>query len=50
MRFHDWIVIVDLAAALPQVTDQFFAAIELSTRWLVAIEIPDQANAERNVI
>ncbi len=50
MRFYDWIVIVDLAATLPQVADQFLAAIELSARRLVAIEIADQANAERDVI
>jgi hypothetical protein len=50
MRFHDREVIVDLAAALPQVTNQFFAAIELRASGLVAIEIADQANTERNVV
>ncbi len=50
MRFHDWIVIVDLAAALPQIADQFFTAVQLRARRLIAIEIADQANAERDVI
>ncbi len=50
MRFHDRVVIVDLAAALPQVADEFLTALELGTRRLVAIEIANQANAERDVI
>ena len=50
MRFHDGVVIVDLAAALPQVADEFLAALELRARRLVAIEIADQTNAERDVI
>src|ERR1700736_5434016 len=49
MRFHDRIMIVDLAAALPQITNQFFTAIELRTRRLIAIKIAHQANAERDV-
>ena len=50
MRFHNRIVIVDLAAALPEITDQFFAALELRARRLVAIEIADQTNSERDVV
>ncbi len=50
MRFHDRVVIVDLAAALPQVADEFLTALELGARRLVAIEITNQANAERDVI
>ena len=50
MRFHDGVVIVDLAATLPQIADQFFAAIELRARRLVAIEIANQTNAERDII
>jgi hypothetical protein len=40
----------DLAAALPQVTDQFFARFELCSRGLVAIEIAHQTDAERDVV
>ena len=50
MRFHDRIMIAHLPAALPEIADQFFAAIELRARRLVAIEIADQANAERDVV
>jgi len=39
-----------LTAALPQVTDQFFARFELRPRRLVAIEIAHQTDAERNVV
>ena len=38
------------AAALSQVTDEFFARVELRARWLVAIKIAYQTNAERNVV
>ncbi len=50
MRLHDRIMIVDLAAALPQITNQFFAAIELHARRLITIEIANQTNAERDVV
>ena len=50
MWFHDGVVIVDLAATLAQITDQFLAAIELGARGLIAIEIADQANAKRDVV
>jgi len=40
----------DLAAALPQVADQFFARFELCPRGLVAIEIAHQTDAERDVV
>ena len=50
MRFHDRIMIVDLAAALAEITDQFFATVELRARRLVAVKISDQANAERDVV
>ena len=42
--------VVELAAALSQVTNQFFATIELRAGRLVAVEIADQTNAERDVI
>jgi len=50
MRFDDRVAIVDLAATLPQVVDEFLAALKLRARRLVAIEIADQTNAERDVI
>ena len=50
MRFHDWPVIADFPATLPQVADQFFATVELRARRLVAIEITDQANPEGDVV
>ena len=50
MRSHRDVAPVSLAAAFAQVANQFFACVELGTRWLVAIEIAYQTNAERNVI
>ena len=50
MRPHRYLSPVDLAATFSQVADQFFARIELRARWLVAIEIADQTNAERNIV
>ena len=50
MRPHGNIAPVDFAAAFSQVTDEFFARVELRARWLVAIKIAYQANAERNVV
>ena len=41
---------VDLAATFAKVADEFFARFELRARWLVAIKIAYQANAERNVV
>ena len=38
------------AATFAQVADEFFARVELRARWLVAIEIAYQTNAERNVV
>ena len=42
--------VVELAAALSQITNQFFATIELCSGRLVAVEIADQTNAERDVV
>jgi hypothetical protein len=50
MRPHRDLSSVDLAATFSQVADEFFARIELCARWLVAIEIADQTNAERNIV
>jgi len=51
VRFHDRVVtVVELAAALSQITNQFFATIELGAGRLVAVEIADQTNAERDVV
>ena len=41
---------VGLAAAFAQVTNQFFTGVELGLGWLIAIEITDQTNAERDVV
>lgn len=41
---------VGLAAAFPQIADEFFTRFKLRARWLVSIEISHQTNAERNVI
>ena len=50
MRPHRDLSPVDLAATFSQVADEFFARIELRSRWLVAVEIADQTNAERNIV
>jgi len=50
MRPHRDIAPVDLAAALSQVANEFLTRFELCARWLVAIEIAYQTNAERNVV
>ena len=50
MRFHDRIVIADFSAALPEVTNQFLAAIELRASRLIPVKIADQTNAQRNVV
>ena len=50
MRLHGDIASVDFAAAFSQVTDEFFARVELRARWLIAIKIAYQANSERNVV
>ena len=41
---------VDLAAAFSQIADEFFTRFELRARWLVAIKVAYQTNAERNVV
>jgi len=41
---------VDPAAAFPQIADELFTRFKLRARWLVAIEIAHQTNAERNVV
>ena len=41
---------VDLAAAFSKVANEFFARFELRACWLVAIEVSNQTNAERNVV
>ena len=50
MWLHGNVASARPAAALSQVTDEFFARVELRARWLVAIKIADQTNAERNVV
>src|SRR5436190_15625748 len=48
MRLHNRIMVAHFPAALPEITDYFFAAIELRACRLIAIEIADQTNAERD--
>ena len=43
-------MIAHFAATLPEVTNQFFATIELRAGRLVSIEIPDQTNSKRDVV
>ena len=50
MWLHRDVASVGLAATFAQVTNEFFARVELRARWLVAIEIAYQTNAERNVV
>jgi len=50
VRLHRNDASLGLAAAFAQVTDEFFTRVELRARWLVAIEIPYQTNAERDVV
>ena len=45
MRPDDNIVIVNLAAAFAQITNEFLAAFELGARRLIVIEIAHQTNA-----
>src|SRR5207248_3286561 len=50
MLLHGNVASARPASALSQVTDKFFARVELRARWLVAIKIAYQTNAERNVV
>jgi hypothetical protein len=50
MRPHRDLAAIDLAAAFSQVTDKFFTRVELCARWLIAIKVAYQANAERNIV
>lgn len=47
---HGNVAPVGLAATFAQVADELFARFELRARWLVAIKIAYQTNAERNVV
>ena len=50
MRLHDRIMIPHFSAPLTQVPNQFLTTIELGASRLIAIEIADQTNSERDVI
>ena len=50
MRPHGNVAPVDLAATFSKVANEFFARFELRARWLVAIKIAYQTNAQRNVV
>src|ERR1700752_4259734 len=47
---HGDLAPLGLAATLAQEANEFFASVELCARWLVAIKIAYQTNAERNVV
>jgi len=47
---HRDIASFGFAATFSQVANEFFARVELRARWLVAIEIAYQANAQRDVV
>jgi hypothetical protein len=48
--FHDWIVIVNLAAALAEIPNQFLARVELGAAGLAAIEVAYQADTKRDIV
>ena len=50
MRPNENFVSVDLAAALPEVTNQFLATFQLGPRRLVPIKISHQTNAQGDVV
>ena len=50
MRFHNGVMRIDFPAAMTQIADQFFARLQLRARRLIAIEIADKTNAERDVV
>ena len=50
MRPHRNLAPVNFAATFAEIADEFLARIELRASWLVAIEIADQTNAERNIV
>ena len=50
MRLHRNGASAGAAATFSQITNEFFACVELCARWLVAIKIAYQTNTERNVV
>ena len=50
MRLHRNGASLSVAATFAKIADEFFARVELRPRWLVAIKIAYQTNAERNVV
>ena len=50
MWLHGDLASLGLAATFAQEANEFFACVELRARWLVAIKIAYQTNAERNVV
>jgi hypothetical protein len=50
MGAHNRVMRINFPATFSQISDQLFAGFELAARWLIAIEIAHQANAERNVV
>ena len=50
MWFHGDGAPLGFAATFSQVADEFFTRVELRTRWLVAIKIAYETNAQGNVV
>lgn len=50
MRTHYKRTTIAFPATLLKVTDQFFARIQLSSRWLITIEIANKTNPESNIV
>jgi len=50
MGLHGDVASASPAATVAQVANEFFACVELRARWLIAIKIAYQTNAERNVV
>lgn len=50
MWLHGDLASLSLAATFAQEANEFFASVQLRARWLVAIKIAYQTNAERNVV
>ena len=50
MRLHRYRTSLGFAAAISQVTDEFLTCVELRACRLIAVEIPYETNAERNIV
>ena len=50
MGFYRNVASSGAAAPFAQITDEFVARVELCARWLIAVKVAYQTNAERNVV